>query len=117
MPAVGRWRIERRPTIEVAAVHRIGAVALGVVAALTFGVIVSGIDIGFVEDLWTSSFGTGRGLEDVATLAVPLILTGLAAAIPLGSASGTSAPRASSSSVHGLPPRSRSRSPTSAGRC
>ena len=76
-------RIERRPAMEVHAFHRIGAVAFGVVAALAFGVIVSGTTLDVFNDLWTSSFGTPRGIEDVATLALPLLLTGLAAMIPL----------------------------------
>jgi simple sugar transport system permease protein len=54
-----------------------------VIVALAFGLLASGTSLGVFEELWTSSFGTPRGVEDVATLALPLLLTGLAAAIPL----------------------------------
>ncbi len=56
---------------------------LGLAASLAFGVIVSGSSLVVFEDLWLFSFGSPTGIEDVATLATPLILTGLAAAIPL----------------------------------
>jgi ABC-type uncharacterized transport system permease subunit len=52
-------------------------------ASLAFGVIVSGSSLIVFEDLWLFSFGSPTGIEDVATLSTPLILTGLAAAIPL----------------------------------
>jgi general nucleoside transport system permease protein len=83
MRAVRGWKIERKPGAQVSSKHRIAAVAFGVVGSVIFGVLVSGADLVVFEDLWLSSFGTPRGLEDVATLSVPLILTGLAAAIPL----------------------------------
>jgi simple sugar transport system permease protein len=84
MRTVRGWKIERRPATEVTAKHRTAAVAFGVIASVVFGLLVSGADPYVVfEDLWTSSFGSPRGAEDVATLALPLILTGLAAAIPL----------------------------------
>ncbi len=70
--------------MNVSAYYRIAAVTLGVVASLVFGVLASGASLNVVGDLWTNSFGTARGLQDVATLSMPLILTGLAAAIPLG---------------------------------
>jgi simple sugar transport system permease protein len=76
-------KVERRPAMEVRALHRIGAVAFGVATALAFGIIVSGTSLDVFNELWTSSFGTPRGIEDVATLALPLLLTGLAAMIPL----------------------------------
>ena len=59
------------------------AVVLGVSASLAFGVIVSGSSLIVFEDLWLFSFGSPTGIEDVATLSIPLILTGLAAWIPL----------------------------------
>jgi simple sugar transport system permease protein len=59
------------------------AIALGVTTSLAFGVIVSGSSLVVFEDLWLFSFGSATGIEDVATLSTPLILTGLAAAIPL----------------------------------
>jgi simple sugar transport system permease protein len=52
-------------------------------ASLAFGVIVSGSSLIVFEDLWLFSFGSPTGIEDVATLSIPLILTGLAAWIPL----------------------------------
>jgi simple sugar transport system permease protein len=51
-------------------------------AALAFGLLASGASLDVFSELWSSSFGTPRGIEDVATLALPLLLTGLAAAIP-----------------------------------
>lgn len=83
MDGIRSWKVERRASTEVAAHHRIAAVTLGVVASVVFGVVASSASLDVVGDLWTSSFGTPRGLEDMATLSLPLILTGLAAAIPL----------------------------------
>ena len=77
------WKIQRRPQSESRAWHRVAAVALGIFASLAFGVIVSGSSLVVFEDLWLFSFGSPTGIEDVATLSIPLILTGLAAAIPL----------------------------------
>lgn len=83
MGAARGFSIERKPAFAVDARHRVAAVSLGVLVALTFGILVSGATLQVFRDLWTSSFGTPRGIRDVTTLALPLLLTGLAAAIPL----------------------------------
>ncbi|HMJ96535.1 MAG TPA: ABC transporter permease [Thermoleophilaceae bacterium] len=64
--------------------YRIGSVAIGVVLSTSFGLLVSGADLGqFFQGLWNSSLGEPAGLENMLTVAAGLLLLGLAAAIPL----------------------------------
>ncbi len=77
------WKIERRPQSESQEPGAGGGRRSRKPASLAFGVIVSGSSLVVFEDLWLFSFGSPTGIEDVATLSIPLILTGLAAAIPM----------------------------------
>lgn len=81
---ISAWRIEKRATPGGAVRYRIGSVAFGVVLSTAFALVVSGADSAeFFEGLWNGTFGTPFGVQNIAVLATPLILTGLAAAIPL----------------------------------
>lgn len=78
------WRIERRAKPGGAVRYRLGSVAIGVVLSTAVAVVVSGASAStFFNGLWNSTLGTPYGVQYLAVLATPLILTGLAAAIPL----------------------------------
>ncbi len=78
------WRIERRPKPGGAARFRLGSVAIGVILSTVFALLVSGASYSeFFNALWNSTLGTPYGVQYLAILATPLLLTGLAAAIPL----------------------------------
>ena len=81
---VSTWRIERRPKPGGAVRYRLGSVAVGVILSTAFALVVSGASSSqFFNGLWNSTLGTPYGVQYFATIATPLILLGLAAAIPL----------------------------------
>lgn len=82
--SISTWRIERRPKPGGAVRYRLGSVAIGVILSTTFALVVSGASSSaFFNGLWNSTLGTPYGVQYLAILATPLLLTGLAAAIPL----------------------------------
>lgn len=79
----GGWRLERRPEATGTVGYRVVAVLLAVIVSLFIALQQAETTYGdFLAELWRGTFGTARGFENVATLATPLILFGLAASIP-----------------------------------
>jgi general nucleoside transport system permease protein len=63
--------------------YRVGAVAVGLVVALLCAPLVSSAPAGdFYAYAWAGTLGTPAGITNTLTIAIPLILAGLAAAIP-----------------------------------
>lgn len=82
--SIPTWRIERRAKPGGAIRYRVGSVAIGVVLSTAFALVVSGADTSqFFDGLWNSTFGQPFGLKHTLSLTTALLLTGLAAAIPL----------------------------------
>lgn len=78
------WRIERRPEPKRIGVYRLTAMALGLALAMVLAPIISGADPGvFYETVWQGTLGTPLGLGNFLSVATPLIIAGLAAAVPL----------------------------------
>lgn len=76
-----RWRIERRPEPTSLLWHR--AVAIAVAVGLTALAVQLLMDIdNLYGRVWRETFGSQRGIQNVLSLASPLILTGLAVALP-----------------------------------
>lgn len=83
LPGAG-WRIERRPVPGNPAIYRAGSVLAGVAAAALAALLLSGSSAGgFFSDLWNLTLGSTVGIHGLALLATPLILTGVAVAVPL----------------------------------
>ncbi|MEI8057679.1 MAG: ABC transporter permease [Actinomycetes bacterium] len=77
------WRIERRPDPDRIGVYRLVAVLVGLAISLIVAPILSGVPVGdFYKAIWTGTIGTALGWSNVLTIAIPLTLAGLAAAIP-----------------------------------
>lgn len=77
-------RIERRPKPGGSTRYRLGSVAIGVIVSTVFALVVSGASPDqFFTGVWNSTLGTPYGVQYLMILTTPLILTGLAAAIPL----------------------------------
>ncbi|MDX6626407.1 MAG: ral nucleoside transport system permease protein [Solirubrobacterales bacterium] len=78
------WRIERRPEPRRIGLYRLTAVALGLALALILAPIISGAspDL-FYETAWNGTLGSPLGIANFLAVATPLIIAGLAAAIPL----------------------------------
>lgn len=82
MPELG-WRIERRSRPRWVPAYRIGAILAGIAAALVVGpMLATGTTGEFYRLAWNGTLGTSIGLGSVLTVAVPLVIAGLAAAIP-----------------------------------
>ncbi|MGD9734407.1 MAG: ABC transporter permease [Solirubrobacterales bacterium] len=78
------WRIERRPEPKRIGVYRLAAMALGLALALFLAPIISGADpADFYETAWQGTLGTPLGFGNFLSVATPLIIAGLAAAVPL----------------------------------
>lgn len=83
MPSAGRWRIEFREEQRRSSHYRYAAVAVGLLVSTLVAVITApGSPSSFFDQLWTGTFGTSLGFENLLVLSTPLIFTGLAAAIP-----------------------------------
>lgn len=78
------WRIERRPDARRIGLYRVSAVCVGVAVVLLIGPLFATTSASnFYSLAWTGTFGSSLGLENFLTVAAPLIITGLAASIPL----------------------------------
>jgi general nucleoside transport system permease protein len=77
------WAVEYRPNPKGAAWYRLGAVAIGMVVGVVVATALVAVPAGdFLGYLWTGTVGSGISVQSILTLTTPLILTGLAAAIP-----------------------------------
>jgi general nucleoside transport system permease protein len=77
-----RWRVERRAEPQSLAWYRSGAMVIGLLIAVLIAPMLTDQGTGIYRQLWTATLGSTIGLENVLALATPLVLTGLAAAIP-----------------------------------
>ncbi|HEV7564323.1 MAG TPA: ABC transporter permease [Solirubrobacterales bacterium] len=78
------WRIERRPEPRRIGLYRLTAVALGLALALILAPVISGASPElFYETAWNGTLGSPLGIANFLAVATPLIIAGLAAAIPL----------------------------------
>ncbi|MBS1881445.1 MAG: ABC transporter permease [Actinobacteria bacterium] len=81
---LANWRIERRPEPKRIAVYRLTAMLLGLALALFIAPIISGTDSAtFYETAWQGTLGTPLGISNFLSVATPLVIAGLAAAVPL----------------------------------
>jgi simple sugar transport system permease protein len=81
---IGGLRLERRTTPGGTIRYRAGSALVGIVVSFALALAFSDVSVSeFVSDLWDGTFGTPEGIEDVTTLATPLVFLGLAASIPL----------------------------------
>ncbi len=78
-----RWRIERRAQPLNLGLFRFGAVFVGILLSLAAAPLFTSASAGTLySSMWSGTLGTTTGLENVLTIAIPLILCGLAASIP-----------------------------------
>jgi ABC-type uncharacterized transport system permease subunit len=78
-----RWRIERRAQPLNLSLFRFGAVLIGIVLSLFLApLFTSASSSALYSSMWTGTFGSTVGIENVLTTAIPLLLCGLAASIP-----------------------------------
>jgi general nucleoside transport system permease protein len=78
-----RVRFERRPYTSRLMSYRLAGALVGLLVTLAAGPLYTQRSGGsFYSELWTGTFGSVYGIETVLIIATPLILTGLAAAIP-----------------------------------
>jgi ABC-type uncharacterized transport system permease subunit len=78
-----RLIFERRTNPGHVSWYRLGAAGAAlVVAVATLPLYVNGAGTGVYSQLWSGTFGSVYGLQEVCILAAPLMLTGLAASIP-----------------------------------
>lgn len=77
------WRIERRARPRWIPAYRVGAILAGILLALLVGPLLATTSSSeFYRLAWNGTLGTSIGLSSVLTVAVPLLIAGLAAAIP-----------------------------------
>jgi simple sugar transport system permease protein len=77
------WSIERRPDPSGIALYRIVAVLAGLGISLLVAPLFANVPAGeFYAAVWSGTLGSPLGLSNVLTIAVPLTLAALAAAIP-----------------------------------
>lgn len=82
--SLGSWRIERRPEPRRIPAYRLGAVLIGLAIGLILAPIISGVPAGiFYETAWRGTIGSPLGLSNLLAVGTPLVIAGLAAAIPL----------------------------------
>jgi len=78
-----RWRIERRAQPLNLGLFRFGAVFLGILLSLAVAPLFTSASASTLySSMWSGTLGTTTGLENVLTIAIPLVLCGLAASIP-----------------------------------
>lgn len=78
-----RWRIERRAQPLNLSLFRFSAVFLGIILSLAAIPLFTSTSAGTLYDsVWSGTFGSPTGLTNVLTIAIPLLLAGLAASIP-----------------------------------
>ena len=78
-----RWRIERRAQPLNLGLFRFGAVFVGILLSLAAVPLFTSAPAGTLySSMWSGTLGTTTGLENVLTIAIPLIICGLAASIP-----------------------------------
>lgn len=79
-----RWRVQRRAQPANVQRYRLVAVLAGLVLVTVVGAFnVEGTPAEFFETLWTGTFGGRIGLENILVTTIPLLLLGLAVALPL----------------------------------
>lgn len=78
------WRVEQRPRPRHLAAYRVGAIVVGVVAAVVLAPLLANVPTDQLYRLaWNGTLGTPVGFANVLAAAIPLVIAGLAAAIPL----------------------------------
>jgi len=78
-----RWRIERRAQPLNLSLFRFGAVFIGIILSLAAAPLFTTASPRSLYDaMWSGTFGTATGLANVLTIAIPLLIAGLAASIP-----------------------------------
>jgi general nucleoside transport system permease protein len=75
-------RVEPRPHVLHVAWYRLGGACLGLVMTLLVASLYQSSPGAFYSTLWSGTFGSVYGVQNVLSIAAPLILTGLAASIP-----------------------------------
>jgi general nucleoside transport system permease protein len=78
----GGWTIERRGEPDSLILYRTTAMLLGLLIAFFIAPMLTDQGTDIYDQIWTATFGSPIGFENVLSLSAPLILTGLAAAIP-----------------------------------
>ena len=79
----GSWHIERRAQPLNLNLFRFGAVALGLVVSLALAPLFGSVPPHeMYSAMWSGTFGSATGMANVLTVAIPLLLAGLAASIP-----------------------------------
>ena len=77
------WHIERRPDPSRIGVYRIVAVLVGLAVSLLSAPFFSSVSPSeFYKSIWSGTFGSSLGMGNLLTIAIPLLLAGLAASIP-----------------------------------
>lgn len=78
-----RWRIERRAQPLNLGLFRFGAVFIGILLSLAAAPLFTSASAGTLySSMWSGTLGSTTGLANVFTIAIPLLLCGLAASIP-----------------------------------
>jgi ABC-type uncharacterized transport system permease subunit len=77
-----RWTLERRGEPDSLIWFRTTAMLVGLAIAALIAPSLTDQGSDIYQQIWTATFGSPIGFENVLTLSAPLILTGLAAAIP-----------------------------------
>jgi simple sugar transport system permease protein len=78
----GGWTIDRRSEQAGLIWYRTGAMVIGLLIAVLIAPSLTSQGSAVYDQMWTATFGSPIGFENVLIIATPLILTGLAAAIP-----------------------------------
>lgn len=77
------WSIERRPDPKNIGAYRVASVLGGLVLAMLVAPFFTSVSYGeFYSSAWTGTLGSSLGLSNVLTIFVPLVLAGVAAAVP-----------------------------------
>jgi simple sugar transport system permease protein len=77
------FRIEKRQPPERMLKYRITGLVAGLIVTLVWALLASGAGISsFTSLMWQSTLGSTLGIHEILILSVPLLFTGLAAAIP-----------------------------------
>jgi simple sugar transport system permease protein len=78
------WRIERRPDSRRMGLYRVLSMTFGLIVAIGIGPLFASIPSSLAFHIaWVGTLGTANGIRQILTYAIPLVVGGLAVAIPL----------------------------------